>query len=109
MRKPRWLKSLSEKITHGKNKYATMLVPGIGEWVYSDLFKEQKKLRYTLVVGLATARVSGLIGIATGNFDLSLFYYSLTFGEEFGTATVNYLDARKEKKNELFKNIISNP
>jgi len=104
MKKPEWLKTLSEKATHGKVKYATMLVPFVGDWIFSDFIPSDdlKKARLAITLATGTVRTGGLAaGIITGNPLYFIPYWGLTIGEEVGNGLPNlfkYVDEKKGQK-----------
>lgn len=104
MQKPEWLKALSEKASHGKARYATMLVPFAGDWVYSDFIPSDdlRKGRIAFTLAAGAARTGGLVaGVLTGNPLYSTPYWGFTFGEEAYNGLSNlfkHMDEKEEKK-----------
>ena len=107
MKKPEWLKNLSEKATHGKAKYVTMLVPFIGEWTYSDFITDSRKARSVIALIGGTLRTGGLVsGVVTGQPIFYTPYWGPTVGYEAGYGLkniFNHMDERNKKKEAKLK------
>ena len=86
--------TLVESATNGKGRYFTVPIPGVGDWVYSDIFRKNNspKLRRGAALLAGTSKILGLAGYAiTKDPALLMLYLAPTLAEEGAIPISDYL------------------